>query len=66
MYNQDEGCAALLRDRQRIGEMVEERGRIMSVYRVFIKQKPRLKPGSKSAVFMKGLTPGGHWFLSPT
>ena len=39
MYNQDEGCAALLRDRQRIGETVEERGRIMSVYRVFIKAK---------------------------
>lgn len=39
MYNQDEGCAALLRDRQRIGEMVEDRGRIMSVYRVFIKAK---------------------------
>lgn len=39
MYNQDEGCAALSRDRQRTGEMVEERGRIMSDYREFIKAK---------------------------
>lgn len=39
MYIQDERCAALSRDRQHIGEMVEERGRIMSDYRVFIKAK---------------------------
>lgn len=39
MYNHDEGCADLSKERQRIGEMVEERGRIMSEYKVFIKAK---------------------------
>lgn len=39
MYNHDEGCADLSKERLRIKEMVEERGRIMSEYRVFIKAK---------------------------